>query len=369
MPGRIAAPTARPIPSCWSTATTPPSWRRRSRSVVADLVADEERDAGRRGLRRRRGRPGRGGRRLRHPAVPVAPGASWSCATSAASPPTRWRRLLAYLEDPLPTTVLVLVAGGGTVAPKLAAAVKAHGPRRSDQGGSDARRATGSVSGSGRRRFGSTARPRPSSRPTSARTSAAWARCSTCWSPPTARAHGVGPAEVEPVPRRGRLGRPVDLHRRHRRRPHGRCPDPVAPAARRRANATRSWSWPSSTATCSPCCGSTARRSETESRRRRRHGHRPGAAPSRPRRRSATAQRWGSRVGRRGRRSGGRGRARPEGCQRLAARGRARGAGRPAVPPGPLRRRQPDRTPGPLTPSRECPAGSAAGSPSTPRDR
>ncbi len=35
--------------------------------------------------------------------------------------------ILAYLEDPLPTTVLVLAAGGGTVAPKLVAAVRAHG--------------------------------------------------------------------------------------------------------------------------------------------------------------------------------------------------------------------------------------------------
>ncbi len=35
--------------------------------------------------------------------------------------------LLRYLEDPLPSTALVLVAGGGAVAPKLAAAVKAQG--------------------------------------------------------------------------------------------------------------------------------------------------------------------------------------------------------------------------------------------------
>jgi DNA polymerase-3 subunit delta len=35
--------------------------------------------------------------------------------------------LLAYLEDPLPTTALVLVAGGGQTAPKLAAAAKANG--------------------------------------------------------------------------------------------------------------------------------------------------------------------------------------------------------------------------------------------------
>ena len=35
--------------------------------------------------------------------------------------------ILAYLEDPSPTTALVLVAGGGRPAPKLVAAVKAHG--------------------------------------------------------------------------------------------------------------------------------------------------------------------------------------------------------------------------------------------------
>ncbi|MBO0693796.1 MAG: DNA polymerase III subunit delta [Acidimicrobiaceae bacterium] len=35
--------------------------------------------------------------------------------------------LLDYLEDPLPTTTLVLAAGGGRTAPRLLAAVKAHG--------------------------------------------------------------------------------------------------------------------------------------------------------------------------------------------------------------------------------------------------
>src|SRR6202011_3452272 len=35
--------------------------------------------------------------------------------------------LLAYLEDPLPTTVLVLAAGAGPTAPRLAAAAKAKG--------------------------------------------------------------------------------------------------------------------------------------------------------------------------------------------------------------------------------------------------
>jgi DNA polymerase-3 subunit delta len=38
--------------------------------------------------------------------------------------------LITYLEDPLPTTSLVLVAGGGQTAPKLVAAVKAHGQVR-----------------------------------------------------------------------------------------------------------------------------------------------------------------------------------------------------------------------------------------------
>lgn len=36
-------------------------------------------------------------------------------------------RIVQYLEHPLDTTVLVLVGGGGTVPPKLVAAVKAHG--------------------------------------------------------------------------------------------------------------------------------------------------------------------------------------------------------------------------------------------------
>ena len=36
-------------------------------------------------------------------------------------------RLVQYLDDPLDTTVLVLVAGGGTIPPKLVAAVKAKG--------------------------------------------------------------------------------------------------------------------------------------------------------------------------------------------------------------------------------------------------
>jgi DNA polymerase III subunit delta len=39
--------------------------------------------------------------------------------------------LLAYLEDPLPTTVLVLAAGQGPTAPRLTAAVKARGHVRS----------------------------------------------------------------------------------------------------------------------------------------------------------------------------------------------------------------------------------------------
>lgn len=41
--------------------------------------------------------------------------------------------LLAYLDNPLPTSVLVLAAGAGRIAPKLIAAVKAHGEVRSTQ--------------------------------------------------------------------------------------------------------------------------------------------------------------------------------------------------------------------------------------------
>ena len=57
--------------------------------------------------------------------------------------------LLAYLEDPLPTTVLILVAGGGAVAPKLAAAVKAHGSRPCRPRWRRGTAATGSGHGSG----------------------------------------------------------------------------------------------------------------------------------------------------------------------------------------------------------------------------
>jgi DNA polymerase-3 subunit delta len=47
--------------------------------------------------------------------------------------------LLAYLEAPIPTTALVLVAGGGRLSPKLLVAVKAHGTVRPTTVGRDAR--------------------------------------------------------------------------------------------------------------------------------------------------------------------------------------------------------------------------------------
>jgi DNA polymerase-3 subunit delta len=47
--------------------------------------------------------------------------------------------LLAYLEAPVPTTALVLAAGGGRLAPKLVAAVKAHGHVRSTAVGRETR--------------------------------------------------------------------------------------------------------------------------------------------------------------------------------------------------------------------------------------
>jgi DNA polymerase-3 subunit delta len=96
------------------------------RSAIADLVADDERDLAVEDF---------GGDE-----VDLARIAD-TCATPPFLSPRRIvvvrdagrfstdevAPLLAYLEDPLPTTVLILVAGGGTVAPKLAAAVKARG--------------------------------------------------------------------------------------------------------------------------------------------------------------------------------------------------------------------------------------------------
>ncbi len=47
--------------------------------------------------------------------------------------------LLSYLESPVPTTSLVLAAGGGRLSPKLLAAVRAHGHVRSTAVGRDTR--------------------------------------------------------------------------------------------------------------------------------------------------------------------------------------------------------------------------------------
>jgi DNA polymerase-3 subunit delta len=100
------------------------------RSLIADLVTDEERDLAVESF---------GGEE-----VDLARVAD-TCTTPPFLSPRRIvgvrdvgrfsteevAPLLAYLQDPLPTTVLILVAGGGTVAAKLTAAVKAHGHVRS----------------------------------------------------------------------------------------------------------------------------------------------------------------------------------------------------------------------------------------------
>ncbi len=129
MPGRVAAPHAA-YPVVLADGDDPTLVAEEVRTLIADLVTDEERDL----------------------AVEDFSGEEVDLARvadSCATPPFLSARrvvvvrdvgrfstdevapLLAYLEDSLPTTVLVLGAGGGTVAPKLAAAVKARGHVRS----------------------------------------------------------------------------------------------------------------------------------------------------------------------------------------------------------------------------------------------
>ncbi len=129
MPGRAAAPpTAYPV--VLVDGDDPTLLVEAVRSIIADLVTAEERDLSVEDF---------GGEE-----VDLARIAD-TCATPPFLSPRRIvvvrdvgrfstdevAALLAYLSDPLPTTVLILVAGGGTVAPKLAAAVKARGHVRS----------------------------------------------------------------------------------------------------------------------------------------------------------------------------------------------------------------------------------------------
>jgi DNA polymerase-3 subunit delta len=133
MPGRVAAERAA-FPVVLIDGDDATLLAEAVRSVIADLVTDEERDLAVEDF---------GGDE-----VDLARVAD-TCATPPFLSPRRIvvvrdvgrfstdevAPVLAYLEDPLPTTVLILVAGGGTVAPKLAAAVKARGHVRSTKVG------------------------------------------------------------------------------------------------------------------------------------------------------------------------------------------------------------------------------------------
>ena len=125
MPGRVAAPSAA-FPVVLVDGDDATLVGEAVRAVIEDLVGDEERGLAVEDF---------GGEE-----VDLARVAD-SCATPPFLSPRRIvivrdvgrfstdevGPLLGYLEDPLPTTVLILVAGGGAVAPKLAAAVKAGG--------------------------------------------------------------------------------------------------------------------------------------------------------------------------------------------------------------------------------------------------
>jgi DNA polymerase-3 subunit delta len=129
MPGRVAAPSAA-FPVVLVDGDDATLVGEAVRAVIEDLVGDEERGLAVEDF---------GGEE-----VDLARVAD-SCATPPFLSPRRIvivrdvgrfstdevGPLLGYLEDPLPTTVLILVAGGGAVAPKLAAAVKARGHVRS----------------------------------------------------------------------------------------------------------------------------------------------------------------------------------------------------------------------------------------------
>ena len=219
-----SASTGGQSPSCWSTATIP--------TLVAEAV---ERPASASWSAAVTGSwPSRtsGATRSTWPRWPTAApprrswptGASWWSATSADSRPRRWRPSSAYLEDPLPTTVLVLAAGGGRVAPKLVAAVKAHGHVIVDQGGGRETPATGSGGGCGRRRSGLDAPAEALIEAHLGRGRQPAGRTARGAGRRLRRGARLGPGRGRAVPGRGRLGRPV-----------GPSPTPSTPARPRSA--------------------------------------------------------------------------------------------------------------------------------------
>ena len=164
----------------WSRVTTPSLVAQEVRTLLTERGGrprprprggGDRRWPGRRPQRRRRRR------RLPHPALPGRPRVvvvrDAGRLLTADVP-----RLVEVVQDPLPTTVLVLVGGGGTVPAPLVKAVKAAGRSSTcdDQGGgAQGLAARPPARGAGHARAGGR---RPPGGATSARTSAASRACS-----------------------------------------------------------------------------------------------------------------------------------------------------------------------------------------------
>ena len=240
-------------------------------------------------------------------------------------------RMADYLADPLPTTVLVLVSGGGAVPAALSRAATRHG------------RVLDASVGTGRARsqwLADQVRHGPVRLDAAAlagcpiisgRTSAVWPACSTRSPPPTAPGPRSPPSELEPFLGEAGSTRPVGPHRRHRRRRHGHGPRRPAPDAdgRRLAPAGR----PGHPAPALPAAAAPRRLGCDQPRGGGRAARAaelvpgpqgpgpvptPGLGPHRP-----------------GRHAAGRGRPGRAGHERAARGGRPRGPGGPAEPPGP----------------------------------
>ena len=221
------------------------------------------------------------------------------------------------LADPPPASVLVLVAGGGTVPAALIKAV--DGDRRGGRHRGRSRGEPDAVAGrpaSTTPRSASTPRPPPVWASTWATT---WAGCQGILET-LAAAYGEGATRADQLePFLGEAGAvpAVGPDRRHRRaatpRPPSRpCTGMLGPAGR----APPVVMWHRCTATTRPCCAWTG---PTCASRRRGRGSSAGAAPSRPRRRSTRAGAWAAS-----------GSARPSRCGRR--RPRRAGPERPAAP-------------------------------------
>ena len=149
---------------------------------------------------------------------------SSSAATSRCSPrPPRWRPLVDYLADPLPTTSLVLVWTGGRIPKSLTDAV-ARQRRRQSSTPAPAASSPG----------GSTSRWRPpglrldraaterARRTGSATTRSAWSACWPRWSAAFGQGARLGVDDVEPFLGEARRRAAVGADRRPRQGRHPR---------------------------------------------------------------------------------------------------------------------------------------------------